>query len=109
MISEVGYGRESPEITAVISAWLVGVRGGSGDDGADQRGLGVSERGARAEGDGDGSGAGARRGQMRVRALTGRAGGGATPRISFQLQARRLSLVSSPARGGRGEGRTGTA
>ena len=49
MISEVGYGRESPEITAVISAWLVGARGGSGDDGADQRGLGVSERGARAE------------------------------------------------------------
>ena len=50
MISEVGYGRESPEITTVISAWLVGVRGGSGDDGADQRGLGVSERGARGEG-----------------------------------------------------------
>jgi len=49
MISEVGYGRESPEITAVISAWLVSARGGSGDDGADQRGLGVSERGARAE------------------------------------------------------------
>jgi hypothetical protein len=49
MISEVGYGRESPEITAVISAWLVGARGGSGDDGADQRGLAVSERGAHAE------------------------------------------------------------
>ena len=49
MISEVGYGRESPEITAVISAWLVSARGGSGDDGADQRGLGVSERSARAE------------------------------------------------------------
>ena len=49
MISEVGYGRESPEITAVISTWLVGARGGSGDDGADQRGLGVSERGAHAE------------------------------------------------------------
>ena len=49
MISEVGYGRESPEITAVISAWLVSVRGGSGGDGADQRGHGVSERSARVE------------------------------------------------------------
>ena len=49
MISEVGYGRESPEITAVISAWLVSARRGSGDDGADQWGLGVSERSARAE------------------------------------------------------------
>ena len=49
MISEVGYGKESPEITAVILAWLVSARGGSGDDGADQRGLGVIERGAHAE------------------------------------------------------------
>ena len=42
-------------------------------------------------------------GRMRVGALTGQAGD-ATPRRSFQFQARRLALVSAPARGGDGDG-----